>query len=93
MFSGKNQDGRQTKHTFRYANLYQGTGQGIYLSKIINDLRMKVHESGRSSEKEIDDYVAKSKQIFLNKIILISKFCDLEKEQTKSLDKNMRRMS
>lgn len=54
---------------------------------------MKVHESGRSSEKEIDECVAKSKQIFLNKIILTSNFCDLEKEQTKLLDKNMRRMS
>lgn len=38
-------------------------------------------------KKEIDEYAVKSKQIFLNKIILISNLWNLEKNRTKLLEK------
>ena len=38
-------------------------------------------------KQEIDEYAVKSKQIFLNKIILISNLWNLEKNRTKLLEK------
>lgn len=58
-------------------SLHQRTCQRVYFNKRINNLRRKVHDSGKSDGKEIDQYVVIAKQIFLHKII--SNFWNLEK--------------